>query len=200
MGLSHSEAEWVDARRKVVLHAMEGYLGRLNMTDFNMTEYVARIQMSNLTKTLMLGFAVSGGDYVSAYTGAGSMRSLDSRLPAANAQRTGGLLQNLTYVSGQSGGSWPITTLSTHNFPTIDVLIKLWCPNVDFLDPANGTQNVPTPTSLMSDLLAKKRAPFKVSELDWLGRADGYEFLPGPYQGVSITFSGIVNLSSFKNH
>lgn len=200
MGLSHSEAQWVHSRKQVVLHAVEGYLERLNLSDFKVDKYIAQIQASNLSAIPILGFAVSGGGFASAYTGSGGMRALDSRLEAANVQRTGGLLQSLMYMSGQSGGSWPITSLATHNFPTFDQLLPLWRTYVDFIQPPNGTKDVPTTTTIIGDLKAKQRTGFNVSQPDWIGRVYGYEFLPGPYGGVNTTFSGIADLSNFANH
>jgi hypothetical protein len=43
--------------------------------------------------------AISGGEYKSWYTGIGLTRAMDSRLPAANQEKTVGLLQNLTYLA-----------------------------------------------------------------------------------------------------
>jgi lysophospholipase len=55
----------------------------------------------------ILGLAISGGGYVSEFTGTGALRALDARLESARQQRTGDLLQSLTYMSGLSGGSFP---------------------------------------------------------------------------------------------
>lgn len=99
-GLGNAETEWVSKRKIVVLDALEGYLDRLCLEDFNVHEFAHRMKESNYEHVPTLAMAISGGGYRSGYTGTGIMRAIDSRLPAANQEKTGGLLQSLTYLAG----------------------------------------------------------------------------------------------------
>ena len=143
---------------------------------------------------------MSGGGYRSGYTGTGAIRALDSRLDAANENRIGGLLQSLTYLSGLSGGSWPVTSFTSYNFPTADEILQIWKPWVDRLGVGSNSSSPGSPESIFVDMGAKLRAGFNVSTSDYLGRLYGYEFIPGPHGGVNSTWSGIARLSNFVNH
>ena len=200
-GLSAAERDWVFARKRVVLDALESYLTPLNIQGFNVTEYVQLMQGSDYRNVPTMGLAISGGGWASGLTGTGMLRALDSRLPAAVEQRTGGLLQSLTYMSGQSGGSLPITSFAVNNFPTADEIILQWRPDIDRLtDTTNSTPYAATDTSMFDDVGDKAEAGFNVSVTDFLGRALSYEFVPGPQGGLNVTFSSIVNQSNFINH
>jgi lysophospholipase len=91
-------------RKKVVLAELAIYLERLEIPDFNVTKYLGHMQASNFRDVPIMGLAISGGGWASAYTGTGGLRALDRRLPAAVQQKTGGLLQCMAYMSGLSGG------------------------------------------------------------------------------------------------
>ena len=119
-GLAPVEADWVYGRKKVVTEALEGYLLRLQLEDFNVCEYIGRLHASNYSLVPTMGLAISGGGVNSAFTGTGALRAFDARLDAAVQQGTGGLLQSMTYMSGLSGGSWPTMSFAVHNFPTAD--------------------------------------------------------------------------------
>ena len=99
-GLSENEAEWVSTRKVIVLDALEGYLDRLCLEDFDVHDFARRMKESNYEHVPTLGMAISGGGYRSGYTGTGMLRAMDSRLPAAKLEKTGGLLQSLTYLAG----------------------------------------------------------------------------------------------------
>lgn len=129
------------------------------------------------------------------------MRAMDARLPFSVAQRTGGLLQSLIYMSGLSGGSWPTTSFATHGFPTADELIPLWHSQIDRLEGVmKNSQYAETAQSMFEDLGAKLEAGFEVTTADFFGRGWGYQFLTGPRGGLNVTYSSIVNLSNFINH
>ncbi len=99
-GLSDAEAEWVLGRKPVVLDALEDYLRRLGLKDFNVHEFGHRMRQSNYENVPTLGMAISGGGYRSGYTGTGAVRALDSRISGTNEEKIGGLLQSLTYLTG----------------------------------------------------------------------------------------------------
>ena len=195
--LNPKEAEWVRGRKRVVADALDTYLERLCLEDFDTPRYIRDLRRSDYAHVPTLGLAISGGGYRSGYTGSGAIRALDSRLEAANEQRVGGLLQSLTYLSGLSGGSWPVTSLTSHNFPTVDEIVQIW------LSQPDGSSNSSSPgssESIFEDIAAKLKAGFNVSASDYLGRNSAYQFLPGPHGGVNNTWSGIARLSNFVNH
>lgn len=199
VGLSRDESEWVEGRKKVVLGSLEAYLERLNLDDFDTDEYISRLNYTN--QTPVMGMAISGGGFGSAFTGAGLIRALDDRLPAANEQRTGGLLQSMTYLSGLSGGSWPAVSFPSYNLPTADEIVDYWKPEIDrFLTVTNTSAEAATEVVMFEQIATKHQAGFEIGISDYLGRGFAYEFIPGQSGGLNTTFSGIRNLSNFINH
>ncbi|KAI9852074.1 MAG: hypothetical protein M1838_001871 [Thelocarpon superellum] len=200
-GLAQVEANWVHGRKKVVAEALEGYLLRLQMKDFDACEYVCRLRASNYSLVPTLGLAISGGGWNSAFTGTGAVRALDARLDAAVQQGTGGLLQSMTYLSGLSGGSWPVMSFAVHNFPTADEIVDLWQPQIDRLNGVTNTTQYAVPmTSLFADVVSKLEAGFNATAADYFGRAWAYEFVANSPGGVNGTFSAVSNLSHFAQH
>lgn len=200
-GLNPKEADWVFQRKQVVLDALDGYLSRLHLDSFDLRNYLERLHNHDYSYVPTLGMAISGGGYESAYTGTGAMRALDDRLAAANDQRTGGLLQSLTYLSGLSGGSWPVLSFAARNFPMANDIVRLWKPEISRLQGVNeSTTSAATPQSIFQDLVAKYEAAFNISTADFLGCGYAYEFFPGEHGGVNATFSDVVHLGKFRNH
>jgi lysophospholipase len=196
-----SRSKLVHGRKKVVLDALGPYLHRLNLEAFNVTEYVNRIKDSNYSHVPTIGMAISGGGWASPLTGTGALRAFDSRLPAAVEQGTGGLLQSMTYFSGLSGGAWPVMSLSTNNFPTIDDVVASWHVDIDRLfGVTNDTNYAATTETLLKDVAAKAAAGFNVSAADFLGRGWSYEFVPGAGGGLKTTMSATMELSNFVNY
>lgn len=190
----------MQGRKPVVLAAFEEYLERLGLEDFDVAHYV-NILYSNYTNVPTLGLAISGGGWASAFTGTGALRALDDRLDAATTQRTGGLLQSLTYMAGLSGGSFPTLSFPSNNWPTADEILSDWYPPIDRLTGVtNSTPHAETSTAIFEDLAAKAKAGFNISTDDYFGRAWGNEFLPGPNGGLNLTLSGLVNQSKFIAH
>ncbi|KAE9368889.1 lysophospholipase [Stipitochalara longipes BDJ] len=201
-GLSKAEADWIYGRKQNVLYALEEYLERLQIADLDAPGYIARLRSTNFTHVPTLGLAISGGGWASAFTGTGALRALDSRLEAATKQRTGGLLQSMTYMSGLSGGSWPIMSFATNNFPTADEILSLWQPQISRTDGVSNTsQYAPTSSDIFKQIAPKLEAGYLVSIVaDYLGRAFSYQFVPGPTGGLGTTFSGVADLSKFRDH
>ncbi|PWY84769.1 lysophospholipase [Aspergillus heteromorphus CBS 117.55] len=201
VGLSRGEADWVQGRKKVVLGALDGYLARLGLTDFDVPEYISRLNQSGQAHVPILGMAISGGGFASAFTGTGAMRALDDRVDAANEQRTGGLLQSLTYLSGLSGGSWPTMSFSANNFPTAEEIVDIWKPEIDrFLTVENTTAEAATVDDMFEQIVTKDLEGFDIGVGDFMGRGYAYEFVPGASGGLNTTFSSIRNLSKFVSH
>lgn len=147
-----------------------------------------------------LGFANSGGGWRAALTGIGGLRAFDDQLPAAVHQKTGGLLQSLTYFAGLSGGAWPPSSYALHNYPAIDDLVTTWHIEVNRFAATNDSEFAAMPATYFKEIYPKAEAGFNVSVSDFLGRGFGYQFLPGKYGGLNLTWSSIAELSKFKNH
>lgn len=199
-GLSKSEADWVYGRKRVVTNALETYLTQLALENFDVENYIACLRNSNYSHTPVMGFAISGGGYLSSLTGTGMLRALDSRLPAANAQKTGGLLQSMMYMSGQSGGSWPIMSFSINNFPTADEILDIWQPQINRNYAKKTTKFAATPEDIFTQVIPKLEAGFNLTFADYEGRVVSYEFVGGTLGGIDRTFSSVTNVQKFKNH
>jgi lysophospholipase len=192
-GLNPSEAAWIQGRKAVVFESFGQYLDRLGLEGFDLAHYQAAISDSGYKNVPHLAFAISGGGWASAYTGTGLIRAMDDRVPASVEQRTGGLLQSMLYHTGLSGGSFPAVSFTANDYPTVEDIVKIWQPNITIPGSANLT-------AVFEDLAAKYKAGFPVTFTDFFGRVWGYEFVPGLYGGVETTFSGFVDIPSFKNH
>ena len=174
-GLSEAEKTWVIGRKKVVLDALDGYLERLCLTDFDYRAYVSKLKGSNYAHVPTLGFAISGGGYSSGFTGTAALRALDNRLPAANEQKTGGLWQALTYISGLSGGAWPTLSFAAHNFPTADEIVQAWQPQISRFNTNVTTQYVESNTDMFAEIAEKLEAGFSIGMPDYFGIGWSYE-------------------------
>lgn len=198
-GLSAQETAWTYKRKEVVTSALSGYLHRLCLTDFDIDAFIAGLHASNYTATPTIGFAISGGRWASSLTGTGGIRALDARLDASNDAKTGGLLQSMTYLSGQSGGGWIPMAFATSNFQTPDELLEYWQPQIDRFSATTDTVHAATLETMLEDVGDKAKAGFDVSAADLLGRIVGYEFVEAYRSGVNTTFSSVTTLSNFKN-
>lgn len=199
--LSPQESDWVNQRKVVVAEALATYLSHLDLTGFDHVNYMSLLKKASLADVPTLGLALSGGGYESAFTGTALMRAMDNRLQAANDQRIGGLLQSLTYTSGQSGGAWPVLSFALYNFPTADQILSDWMPQIDRLNGVtNNSQYVETPATIFGDMAAKLRKGFNISTADYFGRQYSLEFIPGAYGGVNTTLSSLQNVSNFVTH
>ena len=197
--LSPREAAWTEQRKRVVTAALSDYLSRLNLTDFCLDTYIDGLIESNHAATPNIGFAISGGGWASSLTGAGALRALDARLNASNDAKTGGLLQSMTYLSGQSGGGWTPMSLATSDFQTFDELLQAWQPQIDRFSATNDSKHAATLATMLKDVGEKEKAGFNVSAADLLGRIVGYEFVEAYRGGVNTSFSSVTELSNFKH-
>lgn len=200
-GLSDEERDWVQGRKGVVLDAFGDYLERLNISDLDVSGLRKAMQKDKNSGVPVIGMAISGGGWASSLTGTGALRAFDARFSDAIDQRTGGLLQSLTYFAGLSGGAWPPMSLATYNFPTVNDMVADWHTDIDRLfNQPNNSIYAANATSLFADIAAKFEAGFDVSVSDYLGRGFGYEFLPPPNGGLNVTLSSVRNLSNFENY
>jgi lysophospholipase len=102
-GLSTEEQSWRELRQKEVLNSLGSYLQTANISGFNVTGYLKKINASNVP---IAGLAISGGGSQSGMTGLGLYQAFDARNDASVKAGTGGLLQCLSYFSGLSGGGF----------------------------------------------------------------------------------------------
>ena len=199
-GLNPEEEQWLHNRKKAVAGALPRYLSRANMTDFDIESYVRALNRTDYAAVPAIGLAVSGGGWASAIMGSGIIRALDEREDISNAAGTGGLLQSMSFFSGQSGGSWVVMSYTTAQFPLSEDLLEYWQPQIDRGAATTNGTHAATPASIFSDIIAKEKAGFNISLADLLGRTNGYEFIEGPNGGLNVTMSGITKLPKFKSH
>ena len=83
----------------------------------------------------------------------------------------------MTYFSGLSGGSWPVMSLATYNFPTIDEMVASWHTPQDALDAKKSTKYRGSSKSLFKEIYPKFEAGFNVSWSDFNGRGFAWEFV-----------------------
>ncbi|KDQ53832.1 hypothetical protein JAAARDRAFT_80462 [Jaapia argillacea MUCL 33604] len=230
--LSSAEAEYVAAKKaNVIPSAFQTYLSNVQATNVTLPSYVSSILASGTATNGTLptvGIAVSGGAYRAALFGAGVMNALDGRNSSSVKAGTGGLLQALTYMSGLSGGSTLVYSLSQSNFPTMQDLILGppngsatpggwggWTTAYGMLDqPVAGNDtalNTLYESQLVAEIEGKYAAGFPVTLVDALGRNIARHFLNGTttanffdnttsMHGAGQLFSSIQNVSTFVDH
>lgn len=122
VNISQHEMNWLQNRQGKRLKAMQGFLSRLNIPDFNVTQYFAEYDAESLPN---IGIAFSGGGYRALLNGAGAFAAFDGRTNNSTVPgRLGGLVQSTTYISGLSGGSWLVGSIYTNNFTTVTALLN----------------------------------------------------------------------------
>lgn len=146
-----------------------------------------------------LAYANSGGGWRSAFTGVSGIRAFDEKVPGTTEQKTGGLLQSMTYWAGLSGGSWPVSSYVFHNYASIDDVVASWQVNINRFTATNTTEYSGTGETYFEQIAPKFKAGFNLSASDYLGRAFAYEFIQGPQGGLNWTWSSITGLSNFQN-
>lgn len=166
--LSQNETNWLQKRQDKRLQVMQGLLTRLNISDFNATQYFTNFEPSSLPN---VGIAFSGGGYRALLNGAGAFAAFDERTNNSTAPgQLGGLLQSATYVSGLSGGSWLVGSIFTNNFTTVSALLNantsgLWDFNQSVLKGPTGDTGYFR--QLLNTVDGKEEAGFPVSITDY---------------------------------
>jgi lysophospholipase len=166
--LSQNETQWLEKREGKRLRDMQNLLARLNISDFNATQYFTSFQPSSLPN---IGIAFSGGGYRALLNGAGAFAAFDERTKDSTAPgQLGGLLQSATYVSGLSGGSWLVGSIYTNNFTTVTALLNdntsgVWNFNKSVLKGPTGDKDYYR--QLFDTIDGKEDAGFPVSITDY---------------------------------
>lgn len=120
--ISKDEMNWLQKRQDKRLKAMETFLTRMKIPNFNVTQYFAKTQATSLPN---IGISFSGGGYRALLNGAGAFAAFDERTGNSTTPgHLGGLLQSTTYISGLSGGSWLVGSIYTNNFTTVTALLN----------------------------------------------------------------------------
>ncbi|GAA5980887.1 hypothetical protein JCM10908_003902 [Rhodotorula pacifica] len=179
--LPTQEQEYLDNRRNNVLPALwREYLSSTatGTTGYNESALVAA--QPNL------GIAISGGGLRASLYGAGVLSAIDNR----NSSTAGGLWQLATHLSGLSGGSWTVTSVSINNMPSIWTLVEGvnavaptdgWNLDYSIVTPGNGILGIGNTADYLGDLeddvRQKSQAGFPISLTDLWGRALAYHFL-----------------------
>ena len=216
--LNPLESSYVQARRSDVLPtAWKAYyhnVANIEGVGIQLPKYVSDIMMGNASATPNLGIATSGGGYRAAIPGAGIMNALDGRNSESVGAGTGGLLQTATYLTGLSGGSWLVTSITQSNFPTIPELIfgsgsssgyAGWLPTFGITAPTNDTtQDEQYIADLLAEVKPKHDLGFPITTTDIWSRALARHFVNGTtssnildnttLHGAGITFSGLADL------
>lgn len=123
--LSAEETDYIASRRSAF--ASSAYISYLHnvvaassAANVAVPGYVSSILSScDVSALPRLGIAASGGGYRATFVGAGELNALDGRNTTSSSVGTGGLLQAADYLTGLSGGSWLVTSMSQAGFPTI---------------------------------------------------------------------------------
>ena len=226
--LSAGEAEYVSTRELVTRETWPQYLANVqsflqaSRTNIVLPEYVGELLTGGLGPTRLprLGIATSGGGYRAAIFGASIMNALDGRNQNAVNAGLGGLLQAATYLSGLSGGSWLVLSLTQAGFPVLPELLfgpspaptddsnvfGGWLTDIDLVTPGNNiTQDVEFALDLLVEISLKLSSGFPVTVTDVWARALSRHFANGTNSanffddslthGAGITFSSTTSMS-----
>ncbi|PYI03128.1 lysophospholipase [Aspergillus sclerotiicarbonarius CBS 121057] len=185
---SLAESEWVHGRKAQIVEALGRYLWNLDLGDFDTAEYMDRVLANIDYNVPVIGWANSGGGWRSATTGVGGLQAIDERTAGAREAKVGGLFQMLTYIAGLSGGSWPVSSPTFHDYEPIGDMVADWQLDVDRFteDTVEGYFEV---------LVEKYEAGFNISVADMMGRGFAAQTIPG----VNRTWSSIPEMPGFKS-
>lgn len=127
--LNVQEANYIKTRKETEIpHAWRSYLANVqaqaSLHNIRLPTYVSALLANPLiVNELTLGIATSGGGYRAAIFGSGILNALDGRNKTSVHAGTGCLLQSASYLTGLSGGSWLVSSLTQANFPLLADLI-----------------------------------------------------------------------------
>ena len=222
--LSAGEAEYVFRREQVTRGTWPEYLTNVqsfletSQTNISLPEYVSELLTGEFGATRLprLGIATSGGGYRAAIFGAGILNALDGRNQTSVKAGTGGLLQAATYLSGLSGGSWLVLSLTQAGFPMLPELIfgpspaptddsnafGGWLTDIDLVTPGSDIiEDLEFASDLLVEISLKLSSGFPVTVTDVWARALSRHFANGTTSanffndslthGAGITFSSI---------
>lgn len=204
-GMSKGEADYIRKRRKITTYALKSFLSNVsNLTDFDADTFFA-----SASRNISIALAMSGGGYRAMLCGAGQLMALDNRSEVLRIYGLGGLLQSSTYILGLSGGSWLVGTLVLNDWMSVeDVMnpeLNIWNLDDTIFNPSglNVSATASYYNLIRLAINAKEKAGFRTSVADAWGRALSHQFFNPNTTfggGENVTWSGIQELDSFKNH
>lgn len=201
VSLSDKEKSWLEAREPKTKTALDNFLKRVNIADFDYSSY---LQTDGAYPRISI--AMSGGGYRALLNGAGFIYAADDRTGGDSG--ISGLLQASTYFSGLSGGGWLVSTIYGNNFTTIESLMSdedVWQFQSSILSGPPSTRLIGIFDTarywrdLHDQVSSKEDAGFDISLTDYWGRAVSYQLLRGDDGGAAYTFSSIADADDFKN-
>lgn len=198
-GLHKNETEWVASREKIAKPAMIDFLKRMNMSNFDADSFLSN-------SSINLGIAFSGGGYRAMLTGAGSFAALDNRTTGSTEPgHLGGLVQASTYLTGLSGGSWLVGSITTNNFSTIEALLDsgdVWDLTHSIFNPGgiNIFSTAKYYDNIVNEIELKQAAGFNISITDIWGRALSQKFINLDDGGPAMTWNDIREYNPFTTH
>ena len=202
--ISKMEAEYIVKRHEKTNKNLITFLGKqANLSDFDAEKFITDYSDSH---NISIGLAFSGGGYRAMINGAGQLLGLDDRYDESVKSGLGGLLQSSSYISGLSGGSWLLGLMVLNDWISVadivDDNIDIWKLDDSIFNP-NGINVIKTLLyyrRMASAISSKDDAGFNTSITDIWGRALSQQFLEAGDGGENMTWSGIRDLDSFKDH
>lgn len=201
------EKEFVRKRQEITNKNLKTFLKDVaQLLDFDVDKF---IDDHKNTHNITIGLSFSGGGYRAMLAGAGELLALDDRYGDLGLKGLGGLLQSSSYITGLSGGSWLVGSLTLNDWISVEEAIQsdsgIWDLEDLIFNPSgiNIINTVRYYNSLSDAVSAKEDAGFETSITDVWGRALSYQFFnpDTTYNGgENITWSGIQGLASFENH
>lgn len=199
--ISSQEENYVRERQAVTNENLKEFLNDVGqLLSFDADEFI-----TNASKNISIGLAFSGGGYRAMLSGAGAVLAMDKRYKNLTETGLGGLLQSATYITGLSGGSWLVGTLSVNNWISVGDILEsdsgIWDLS-DLIFNPNGINFIKTfeyYNELRKAVLAKQNSGFETSITDVWGRSLSYQFFNNSFYngGENFTWSGVRNLESF---
>ena len=132
---------------------------------------------------------------------------MDRRSPKALEMGTGGLLQSLSYIAGESGGAWLLGSWYSQGLPQFDEMLNNIYLNESILFPG-GPKNLPFLGEVITKTLKatseKKANGFNISVADVYSGLISQNILPSEVafdpESTGLTLSGLAQVPSVQNY
>ncbi|KAG5365808.1 Lysophospholipase 2 [Yarrowia sp. B02] len=185
VGLNPLEAAYIEQRHVKSGESLKTFLKTLDIADFDVDAFLDE-------SSPKLAVAIAGGGVRASLFGAGVLAGLDDRVTQDG---TAGFLQATDYIAGLSGGSWLVGLLCLSDWIASDQLVEM-SEKMHF----PGTfETFGMCFKILKDTVDKKRAGYQTSVVDQWGRLFHYITAQAGLNYTDPTWSGIRNLTSFKD-
>ncbi|KAI5468054.1 lysophospholipase catalytic domain-containing protein [Mariannaea sp. PMI_226] len=200
--ISDEELAWLPKRRNATIPYIRQFLERIAIPDFDSKAYLKDVETDS-TALPNIGIAMSGGGYRAMLSGAGALAAWDIRTDGTTKPgNLGGLLQSATYLSGLSGGSWLIGSLTINNWTSVQESVNyggIWQLQNSIFEGPEQYSLLGYYDDVFDAVKDKKDAGFERSITDYWGRMLSYQLVNATDGGPGITWSSIVDDTDFKN-